>query len=144
MVNVCFLFSDKNRTEGMTGRSSAKRRTAPCLLALLLLLFFHLSPSSVGGEPIPSEFYGKTSDNDFVSIHSIIFLARFILAFLCSNRLCVYNKSADIAQQAEGVVRGETVRGGTGERVGQGTYEDPVDNNGREGIGDTIGLGLLR
>ena len=123
----------------MTGRSSAKRRTAPCLLALLLLLFFHLSPSSVGGEPIPSEFYGKTSDNDFVSIHSIIFLA-----FLCSNRLCVYNKSADIAQQAEGVVRGETVRGGTGERVGQGTYEDPVDNNGGEGIGDTIGLGLLR
>lgn len=49
-----------------------------------------------------------------------------------------------IAQQAEGVVRGETVRGGTGERVGQGTYEDPVDNNGGEGIGDTIGLGLLR
>lgn len=49
-----------------------------------------------------------------------------------------------IAQQAEGVVRGETVRRGTGERVGQGTYEDPVDNNGGEGIGDTIRFGLLR
>lgn len=62
---------DKNRTEGMTGRSSAKRRTAPCLLALLLLLFFHLSPSSVGGEPIPSEFYGKTSDNDFILLNKL-------------------------------------------------------------------------
>ena len=77
----------------MTGRSSAKRRTALCLLALLL--FFRLSASSVVGEPIPSEYYGKTSDNDFVSIfyYFSLFFSPIILTHSPhSNRLHVYNR----------------------------------------------------
>lgn len=93
----------------MTGRSSAKRRTAPCLLALLLLLFFHLSPSSVGGEPIPSEFYGKTSDNDFVSIHSIIFLACYvrIVCVYIINRQILLNKLKELFEEKQYVAERE-------------------------------------
>lgn len=109
-----FSFSDKKRTEGMTGRSSAKRRTALCLLALLLL-FFRLSASSVVGEPIPeSEFYGKTSDNDFVSIH------RFIISLIarsrysphsnlctCFNRQILLNKLKELFEEKQYVAERE-------------------------------------